>query len=226
MRVYSEDSIQYWLNYLVEEIKNDVESKNGKCKLQLSFTGNLIFLRGYTNLIGYQPSNLINNLVEQHPKTLDIFGNGVRNSLIYLSEIKNNQTDLCFTYYYNEYGRPILNPIHSEPRIIYTSEIPFGYSLDFKVPFYYGEFISKDLLKFTRAQQVHIDYKGEENLDIVVKSIYSKKDIESCVLDIYDFNFESFKEKLTGYNFIKEITEPYTNKPWLSESLLKEYIIF
>jgi len=226
MRVYSEDSIQYWLNYFVEEIKNDVESKNGKCKLQVSFTGNLIFLRGYTNISDYQPQELINQIIDNHPKVLEILGKGIRNSLIYLSEIKDETINLCHTYFYNEEKRPIINPVHSEPKIIYTSDIPFGYSIDFKTPIYYGEFIAKDLLKFTRAQQVHIDFKGEEELDIQVKSIYNKKDLESCVLDIYDFYFESFKNKLLGYDFIKEITQPYSDKPWLSESKLKEYIIF
>lgn len=226
MRVYSEDLIQYWLNYLVEEIKNDVESKNGKCKLQLSFTGNLIFLRGYSNISNYEPQDTINQFIDSHPKVLEILGKGVRNSLIYLSEIKDESINLCHTYFYNEDKRPIINPVHSEPKIIYTSDIPFGYSIDFKIPIYYGEFISKDLLKFTRAQQVHIDFKGEENLDINVKSIYPKNDIESCILDIYDFDFESFKEVVGDYDFIREITEPYSEKPWLVGSKLKEYIIF
>ena len=226
MRVYSEDSIQYWLNYFVEEIKNDVESKNGKCKLQLSFTGNLLFLRGYTDLEDYQPNTFLSELVEKYPQTLNVLGNGVRNSLIYLSEIKNSNLEICCTYYENENKRPLINPTHLEPKIIYTSDTPFGYSLDFKLPFYYGEFIAKDLLRFTKSQQVHIDYKGEENLEIQVKSIYTKKDIESCVLDIYDFDFESFKVIIGDYNFIKDITEPYSEKPWLVDSKLKEYIIF
>jgi len=102
MRVYSEDSIQYWLNYFVEEIKNDVESKNGKCKLQVSFTGNLIFLRGYTNISDYQPQELINQIIDNHPKVLEILGKGIRNSLIYLSEIKDETINLCHTYFYNE----------------------------------------------------------------------------------------------------------------------------
>ena len=73
---------------------------------------------------------------------------------------------------------------------------------------------------------VHIDFAGDEDLSLHLKSIYPKKSVESCVLDIYDFDFESFKSNFDGYDFKQEILEPYGEKPWLKDSKLSEYIIF
>ena len=71
-----------------------------------------------------------------------------------------------------------------------------------------------------------MDYKGEEDLSLLVNSIYPKQSVESCVLDIYDFDFVKFKELLSGFDFKQEILEPYGERPWLKDSKLSEYIIF
>jgi hypothetical protein len=189
MRIFESGTTSYWLNYFAESIKDVIESKQGKCKIQVSFTGNILFIRGYSI-----PSD--------------------------------SSHKICYTYYNNPKGRPIFNPYHSELPLVAVSEFPFGCSLEYKTPIYYGEYISRDLLKFTKSDLVHIDYKGEEDLSLQVTSIYPIKSVESCVLDIYDFDFKKFEEQLRGFDFKQEILEPYGDKPWLKNFKLSEYIIF
>lgn len=227
MILHESGTISYWLNYFAESIKEEIELKSGKCKIQVSFTGNILFIRGYSTITDISIDNIIESVVEKNPELHNIFGVGLRNNIIYVSDFPNNSSNIiCYTYYNNPNGRPIVNPHHYETPLVSVSEFPFGCSLEFKVPIYYGEYISRDLLKFTKSDIVHIDYKGDEELSLHVSSIYPKKSVESCVLDIYDFDFSKFEENLKGFDFKQEILEPYGDRPWLKNFKLNEYIIF
>ena len=231
MRLFKDSEITYWLNYFAESIKDYIESKEGICKIQISFTGNILFIRGYSSIDDVPFDDIIEKDVKSNPNIKKVFGPGLNNSIIYVSDFPSEpKFNICHTYYKNSDKRPIIRPIifpFSEPvSLIHVSDAPFGYSIDFKVPIYYGEYISKDLLKFTKSEMVHMDYKGEEDLSLLVNSIYPKQSVESCVLDIYDFDFVKFKELLSGFDFKQEILEPYGERPWLKDSKLSEYIIF
>ena len=227
MRIFESGTTSYWLNYFAESIKDVIESKQGKCKIQVSFTGNILFIRGYSTVTDISVDDVIESVVEKNPELHNIFGRGLRNNIIYVSEFPSDSSHkICYTYYNNPKGRPIFNPYHSELPLVGVSEFPFGCSLEYKTPIYYGEYISRDLLKFTKSDLVHIDYKGEEDLSLQVTSIYPIKSVESCVLDIYDFDFKKFEEQLRGFDFKQEILEPYGDKPWLKNFKLNEYIIF
>lgn len=227
MRIYESGTTTYWLNYFAESIKDGLESKGGRCKIQVSFTGNILFVRGYSNINDVSVDDIFQTVVDENPELHNIFGQGLRNNIIYLSDFPSDVGyKLCHTYYNNPNGRPIFNPNHQESSLVSVSEFPFGCSLEFKSPIYYGEYISRDLLKFTKSDLVHIDYKGDEELSLQVTSIYPKKSVESCVLDIYDFNFKKFEEQLKGFDFKQEILEPYGDRPWLKNFKLSEYIIF
>jgi hypothetical protein len=227
MNFYTSDSITYWLNFIAEKIKTDVESKKGNCKIQLAFTGNLIFIKGYTSLPDYNPSDIVDDVIEKNSKISDVLGKGAKNTLIYMSELTSLDTNsICHTYFNNPEGRPLINPNHNIESVLYVSEVPFGYSLDFKIPIYYGEYVAKDLLRFSKSSWVHMDFTPPEELKLNLNTIYQTKDVESCVLDIYDFDMISFKEIMKDYDFNMELNEPYSPKPWLQMSKLKEYIIF
>jgi hypothetical protein len=45
-------------------------------------------------------------------------------------------------------------------------------------------------------------------------------------LDVFDFNLNKFKNKLVDYNYIKDITEPLGEKPWLVKDNIKNIIVF
>jgi len=227
MRIYDSGTTTYWLNYFAESIKDTIELKGGKCKVQVSFTGNILFVRGYSNINDISVDDIFESVVEKNPELNNIFGRGLRNNIIYLSEFPSDvEYKLCYTYYNNPKGRPIFNTYHQELPLVSVSEFPFGCSLEFKTPIYYGEYIARDLLKFTKSELVHIDYKGEENLSLQVTSIYPTKSVESCVLDIYDFDFKKFETMLKGFDFKQEILEPYGDRSWLKNFKLNEYIIF
>jgi len=228
MRLYKDSEIVYWLNYFAELIKDDIESKGGICKIQLSFTGNLLFIRGYCSIDNYYPETVLDEIIETNKTILEIFGPGIRNHMVYIDKTPHGvKRNLCHSYYRNDLSRPIINDLEClSENIIKFSESPFGYSINYKTPIYYGEYIAKDLLRFTKSDMVHIDFTEPEDLSLSLKSIYPKKSIESCVLDIYDFDFNKFQKLLKGYDFKQEILEPLGKKPWLKDSKLKEYIIF
>ena len=46
------------------------------------------------------------------------------------------------------------------------------------------------------------------------------------ILDNFDFNISSLKEKMVDYNLLDDILEPLENKPWLIKDKTKGLIIF
>jgi hypothetical protein len=85
--------------------------------------------------------------------------------------------------------------------------------------------VSKDVLKFTKSDYVNISLNNSE-VKLNCKSMYKMKDLESCVMDIFDFDSDNFKQKIKSFDFKKEIVEPQSERPWLNDSKIKEFIIF
>ena len=122
---------------------------------------------------------------------------------------------------YNEpqdYGYSVIDNISP---ISISSEFPFGYSNEFqKIALYYFEYVSKHLFKILLTDKITIsfwDKINEPSLFLIkTNSQYDDEVVKSLVLDVFDFNFLNFKTtKLENYDFIKEITDPFGEKPWL-----------
>jgi hypothetical protein len=113
-----------------------------------------------------------------------------------------------------------------------TSEFPHGYSLSMgRQELYYSEYICNQLLDVILTDKVIFKYSSvkvdEDNqIDINSNSIYSKKDIVSMVLDVFDFDMLMFKDKIKDYNIMEDITNPFGDKPWLIKNKLKDLILF
>jgi hypothetical protein len=76
MRIFESGTTSYWLNYFAESIKDVIESKQGKCKIQVSFTGNILFIRGYSTVTDISVDDVIESVVEKNPELHNIFGRG------------------------------------------------------------------------------------------------------------------------------------------------------
>ena len=122
---------------------------------------------------------------------------------------------------YNEpqdYGYSVIDNISP---ISISSEFPFGYSNEFqKIALYYFEYVSKHLFKILLTDKITISFWNKINEPslflIKTNSQYDDEVVKSLVLDVFDFNFLNFKTtKLENYDFIKEITDPFGEKPWL-----------
>jgi hypothetical protein len=46
------------------------------------------------------------------------------------------------------------------------------------------------------------------------------------VLDVFNFDLESFKHTLSSYNFTDDIDNPFGSKPWLFKDQINNCIIF
>jgi hypothetical protein len=70
----------------------------------------------------------------------------------------------------------------------------------------------------------------EEDEDLKIKIVsdskIDKKSIKSLILDVFDFDMDSFRERLSDYNLIDDILNPNRDKPYLKQDLLEHIILF
>jgi hypothetical protein len=79
-----------------------------------------------------------------------------------------------------------------------------------KVYFRYSSYLNEDE-----------DYK----IKVICDSKISKGSIESLVLDCFDMNLTEFKERLSNYDFTKDVTDQTLDKPYLVQDRLKDVIL-
>jgi hypothetical protein len=114
-----------------------------------------------------------------------------------------------------------------------TSEFPHGYSFNMgRGFFYYSEYVCNHLFGTLSTDEISIKFSSIKNIDddfdidILTNTKYSKEKTISLILDVFDFDLNKFKDKLVGYNYEKDITEPFGEKPWLVKDEIKNIIMF
>ena len=114
-----------------------------------------------------------------------------------------------------------------------SSEFPYGYSLDCgRINTYYSHYIMNHMYNLLGVDEVSFYFTNEEDNDedlkikIVSDSKINKKSIKSLILDVFDFDMDSFRERLSDYNLIDDILNPNGEKPYLKQDLLEHIILF
>jgi hypothetical protein len=114
-----------------------------------------------------------------------------------------------------------------------SSEFPYGYSLDCgRLNTYYSHYIMNHMFNLLSVDEVSFYFTTEqdESEDIKIKIISNsnvdKKSIKSLILDVFDFNMETFRDCLSDYNLIDDILNPDGEKPYLKQDLLEHIILF
>jgi hypothetical protein len=114
-----------------------------------------------------------------------------------------------------------------------SSEFPHGYSYNMgRKYYYYSEYICNHLFAILMCDKITFkcsDTKNSNddyNIDIITNSIYNKETILSLVLDVFDFDLCGFKNKISDYNYIDDLTKPFDNKPWLVKDEIRNMLIF
>jgi len=113
-----------------------------------------------------------------------------------------------------------------------SSEFPYGYSLDCgRINTYYSHYIMNHMFNLLGVDEVSFYFTNEEEdedlkIKIVSDSKIDKKSIKSLILDVFDFDMESFRERLSDYNLIDDILNPNRDKPYLKQDLLEHIILF
>jgi hypothetical protein len=113
-----------------------------------------------------------------------------------------------------------------------SSEFPYGYSLDCgRINTYYSHYIMNHMFNLLGVDEVSFYFTNEDEdedlkIKIVSDSKIDKKSIKSLILDVFDFDMESFRERLSDYNLIDDILNPNRDKPYLKQDLLEHIILF
>jgi hypothetical protein len=113
-----------------------------------------------------------------------------------------------------------------------TSEFPHGYSLSMgRQELYYSEYICNQLFDVILTEKLTFKYSSvklnEDNqIDIKTNTLYSKKDIISMILDVFDFDMLVFNDKIKDYDIMEDLTKPFDKKPWLIRDKIKDLILF
>ena len=113
-----------------------------------------------------------------------------------------------------------------------SSEFPYGHSLGCgRGMFYYSHYIFNHMYSLLDVDKLYFYYSSDldENEDykikVVSESNYSKSQITSLVLDVFDMDLTEFKERLSNYNFTEDITNPSLDKPYLVQDRLIDVVL-
>ena len=113
-----------------------------------------------------------------------------------------------------------------------SSEFPYGHSLGCgRGILYYSHYIFNHMYSLLGVDKVYFRYSSylNENEDYKIRVICDsqtpKSSIESLVLDCFDMDLTEFKQRLSQYDFTKDVTDQTTDKPYLVQDRLKDVIL-
>lgn len=113
-----------------------------------------------------------------------------------------------------------------------SSEFPYGHSLGCgRSMYYYSHYMFNHMYNLLGVDNLYFFYSNEldEDEDYKIKissdSKISSKTIKNLVLDVFDMDLVSFNEKLLNYEFLNDILDPESPKPYLIQDRLEDIIL-
>jgi hypothetical protein len=231
MRLINKNSRRGIANLFADFILSKIK-RTEKSIIQVTDCGAFMIVNGLTTSNEYLDINEIKNEFK------DSFGD-------VLKELEMLDLNTIDVIRYNEDIKPIhkgwvivnKNTFVEEPEpdiseISISSEFPYGYSLDCgRINTYYSHYIMNHMYNLLGVDEVSFYFTNEEEdedlkIKIVSDSKIDKKSIKSLILDVFDFDMESFRERLSDYNLIDDILNPNRDKPYLKQDLLEHIILF
>lgn len=113
-----------------------------------------------------------------------------------------------------------------------SSEFPYGHSLGCaRGMYYYSHYIFNHMYSLLGVENLfffyssHLNHNEDYKIKVVSESKYSKNQIISLVLDVFDMDLTGFNQKLSNYNFTEDITNQSLDKPYLVQDRLKDVIL-
>jgi hypothetical protein len=231
MRLINKNSRRGIANLFADFILSKIK-RTEKSIIQVTDCGAFMIVNGLTTSNEYLNINEIKNEFKES------FGD-------ILKELEMLDLNTIDVIRYNEDIKPIYkgwvivnkNTFVEEPdpdisEISISSEFPYGYSLDCgRINTYYSHYIMNHMFNLLGVDEVSFYFTNEEEdedlkIKIVSDSKIDKKSIKSLILDVFDFDMESFRERLSDYNLIDDILNPNRDKPYLKQDLLEHIILF
>jgi len=165
-------------------------------------------------------------LEDRKINTIDLIKYGV--------EPKTNN-NIWFTFLFEDNLFYLKKMIHDDFEIDplqVSSEFPFGYGLPIdRNKLYYSEYVcnhihdsfNTDTIKFKFSSDI-VD--EEPNIVLIGDFKYDTNHVKSMILDVFDFNLDSFSRKIESYDILRDLTNPFEVKPWMVLDMKKEMWIF
>lgn len=146
-----------------------------------------------------------------------------------LSHLFHNNTPNC-SYHYSDVEN--FESLAEKDEMIYVSEFPYGHSLNQgRDLYYYGKYIFYNIpsnypittLKLTLTKEK--DESGEIKF-VVFDEFFKSEDerLQSAILDVFDFNYNSLSNKMKKVDWSLELTNPLEEHKELKE-VVKDFII-
>lgn len=226
MKLFNPNSHSAFVNLVADSILMRLNSKG---IIVVTLSDNLVIINGITQTHNFLNSSIIENIVSSC--SYDIFGRNKELSVI--ETIKYNQ-DIPEDYNLKEIDvyntlRPIYDldsPFVNENKLQYTSDFPYGYCLEMgRLMLYYSEMIFKNVRNSIGLQHGKFSVTNR-NIRFEGKSYLTDAQVESLILDYFDFNLTDFKNHINGYDLTRDIKYPLEMKPWLKDELMMKIEVF
>ena len=230
MRKLEKNTRRYFVNLFADYILSKF-NKSENTIIQVTDCENFVVVNGQT--ISSNVLNLNELKIEFIESNKELFESLNKESLNIIDIIKYEQEITDFpragitvnkSLYVNE-----LDPI-SEINI--SSEFPYGHSLGCgRGILYYSHYIFNQMYSLLGVDKLYFHYSSDLNEDedyrikVISDSQVPKKSIESLVLDCFDMDLTEFKERMSDYDFTKDVTDQTLDKPYLVQDRLKDIIL-
>ena len=230
MRKLEKNTRRYFVNLFADYILSKF-NKSENTIIQVTDCENFVVVNGQT--ISSNVLNLNELKIEFIESNKELFESLNKESLNIIDIIKYEQEITDFpragitvnkSLYVNE-----LDPI-SEINI--SSEFPYGHSLGCgRGILYYSHYIFNQMYSLLGVDKLYFHYSSDLNEDedyrikVISDSQVPKKLIESLVLDCFDMDLTEFKERMSDYDFTKDVTDQTLDKPYLVQDRLKDIIL-
>jgi hypothetical protein len=229
MRLINKNSKRGIVNLFAEFILSKID-KNKDSIIQVSDVGSFYVVNGITTSEIFLDINLIRDEFTEKFKEILIELNikliNVVDVINYNQKINNIETGwvkvnkIPFTQEYEPLSEISIN-----------SEFPYGHSLNCgRLMVYYSHYVFNQISSTIGSESMYIHFlpkvDDEVNIKVVTKSIYNPQTIRSLILDVFDFDLETFSDRMESYDLIQDILDPEGEKPYLVQDRLEDVIIF
>lgn len=230
MRKLEKNTRRYFVNLFADYILSKFE-KSENTIIQVTDFENFVVVNGQTTSTNVlDMSDLKSEFIKSNK---DLFKSLDKEDLNIIDIIKYDQEIPNFKKGWIRVNKSLYveqeDPI-SEINI--SSEFPYGHSLGCaRGMYYYSHYIFNHMYSLLGVDNLyfhyskHLDHNEDYKIKVVSESNYSKDQIISLVLDVFDMDLTEFNQKLSNYNFTEDITNQSLDKPYLVQDRLKDVIL-
>jgi len=230
MRKLEKNTRRYFVNLFADYILSKF-NKSENTIIQVTDCENFVVVNGQT--ISSNVLNLNELKIEFIESNKELFESLNKESLNIIDIIKYEQEITDFPRAWITVNKSLyVNELDPISEINTSSEFPYGHSLGCgRGILYYSHYIFNQMYSLLGVDKVYFHYSSDLNEDedyrikVICDSQVPKKSIESLVLDCFDMDLTEFKERMSNYDFTKDVTDQTLDKPYLVQDRLKDIIL-